>query len=157
MSLSDIISNLKTFTWSFTVNYNPTSFSAVALTEDEARESIRSLLTQNSEICQRYREIETQYGMIQDKIIKSILTTNYNDNPESLKLKEQRAPFEDEMKKMSGSVKMNILMGPFTHDFMYFTLDFKTTSDETLQQIIEKPPTKVLPFHTITIFSALDG
>ena len=157
MSLSDIISNLKTFTWSFTVNYNPTSFSAVALTEDEARESIRSLLTQNSEICQRYKEIETQFEMIGTEIIKSILTTNYHDNPESLKLKEQRAPFEDEMKEIRDSIKTNILMGPFTHDYMDFTLDFKTTSDETLQQIIEKPPTKVLPFHTITIFSALDG
>ncbi|MGA1306902.1 MAG: hypothetical protein ACO30M_03285, partial [Candidatus Kapaibacteriota bacterium] len=72
------------------------------------------------------------------------------------KIKKERDDLESKLKEMQDSINANQLIGPYTISPIELTLDFETSSGETLREILAQTP-EVKPFCTTTIFSALDG
>lgn len=68
MSLSDILASLKTFTWSFSVGYNPTTISTVAFDEDEARKNVLALFSDITEKNKEYLPLKKRLGQINNKM-----------------------------------------------------------------------------------------
>ena len=61
MILSEILSSLKTYEWSFSVGYKPATISAVALDEDSARADLLRLLTDITEKNKEYIPLRDRY------------------------------------------------------------------------------------------------
>jgi chromosome segregation ATPase len=72
-------------------------------------------------------------------------------------LDKERDELNSRLDEIRNSLDTNDLTGPYTISPIEITLDFETGEGKTMRQLIESPPSKVMPFRTITIFSALDG
>ncbi len=59
MAALEALSSLKQFTWSFSVNYNPTSITCCAVSEDDARKEVLKYLTKIDVECKIYRDYRT--------------------------------------------------------------------------------------------------
>jgi DNA repair exonuclease SbcCD ATPase subunit len=70
MALSEILSSLKTFTWSFSVGYKPAKLSAVALDEDGARNTMYMLLFEIAEKNKEYIPLQKHSRDISSRIWK---------------------------------------------------------------------------------------
>jgi anion-transporting ArsA/GET3 family ATPase len=150
MSHNDVLSNLKTYYWSFSIDYNPTSLIAVAITEEEARQSILDTLTQITEANAKYVQLATRHSQLVQQVWNS--TMKLSDE-----LDQRISAISEEMKSVIDSINTNRLTGPYTRSMITYNLDCKTTYGKTLKEIIEEPASKVTPFYRTSIFSALDG
>jgi len=118
---------LKQFSWDFSANYNPTSISCYAFSEEEARSEILRYLTKIDTECKSYRDTHT-----------------YLPN-------EKRYITDDEADLNIGCYTMVI-----EHFHLAMEI-YATGGNTTLEEFIKSTSPRVSDFKKISVFSCLDG
>ena len=132
---SKVFSGFNKYSWFFTINYNPTSLSCIAVSEGDARQSILEFLSKIDSITAEYR--------------RQLRDGNYDKAYELMDSFPDFHEFAD----------LNI--GCYTSNITDYHLDMLITNgqyqDVTLRDFITNEKPKVNKFNTVSVFSCLDG
>jgi hypothetical protein len=134
------------FTWSFTINYHPTEFSCIAVSEESARAQILEQLAHISAASTEYRSLR-----------RLILSQCDESNIEQLR---ERDIAETRFNELKNSFKVDAFIGCYTQDLGLFTEEsevYTKDGDTTLKEYIVKSSPTVTPFYNVSLRSCLDG
>jgi hypothetical protein len=135
VTISSLFSQLKQFSWFFTINCNPTSLTCVSTSEEVARRSIINFIAKIDELTKDYRIAKEKQDWAKVKEFQE--SFNYNE------------------------IGANLNIGCFCTPIYDFHLDMEITDhcfeEKTLAAFLITAKPSVKPFYPVSIFSCLDG
>jgi len=132
VDISSIFSQLKQFSWAFTINYNPTSITCVATSEDVARQTILNFITKLDDMTKGYRQAK-------DRGVGNIY-----------EIRDKLPSWE--------TLDASMYIGCYTTEIYDFHLGMEIGyRGQTLEDFIKMTSPTVSPFKLISVYSCLDG
>ena len=156
MSLNDIISILKTYSWSFYHGDTQVSLSAIATSEEDARAELLSLFSQIEEKLEDYEDIVRDFQIIFQEVRmygkmgdEACETDYYHEICEE---KDRRMEKMYDMEEEIASLTHD-LTGPSTFE-IHELPEITDRNGLRINQILMSPPTSIAPFKKTVIFAA---